>query len=108
MSDENATTHTLVTPTATAAEAELPKTATKPVRMPKKRGRKGDKLKNAFKQIPATAVDFEEYAATHGVSAKSLRQIKRHDPYKESGKVFVRKEKASGRMLIWRDPNQRQ
>ena len=106
MSDDNVTIHSVETPVLTP-EVDLPKTATKPIRVPKRRGRKGDKLKNAFKSIPSTRVDLDEYAESHGVSVKSLRQIKRHDPYKDTGKVFVRKNKSTQRMEIWRDPNQR-
>ena len=103
MSDDNTTVHTLVDTNATTAASDAPKTATKPIKIPKKRGRKGDKLKKAFLEIPSEKVDLEQYAEQHGVSAKSLRQIKRHDLYKSLGQVYVRKDKDTKKMQIWRD-----
>jgi hypothetical protein len=101
MSNDNVTSHVLNQPVVDATQAQ---TATKPVRIPKKRGRKGDKIAKAFLEVPATPVDFEQYAENHGVSVNVLRQIKRHDRYSETGKVFVRKNKATKRMEIWREP----
>ncbi len=100
--DTNKTTHSL-----NDMEIALPKTATKPIRVPKKRGRKGNKIAIAFKEIPAAAVDFEDFATSHGVTTKTLRQIKRHDSCPEAGKVFVRKNKTTKKMMIWRDANQK-
>ena len=103
MSDENSTTHGF-----DDLSVALPKTATKPIIAPKKRGRKGDKIRKAFKEIPATAVDFDEYCATHGIKTTVMRQIKRHDHLKDTGKVFVRKCREGenkGKMMIWRDPS---
>lgn len=107
MSTENSTKHGY-----NDLDIALPRTATKPVIVPKKRGRKGNKLALAFKEIPAEPVDFNKYAKAHDVSTKSLRQIKRHDPYKETGKVFVNKDtnkdsETFGTMRIWRDINQK-
>jgi len=93
MSNENVTSHVL----------NQPQTATKAPRVLKKRGRKGDKIVKAFDEIPATAVNFEEYAQNHGVSPNVLRQIKRHDRFSESGQVFVRKNKLTKQMMIWRE-----
>jgi len=78
-----------------------PKSATKVF---KKRGRKGDQTQKAFQNIPTTPVNAEEYAKSYGISTATLRQIKRHDSFKETGKVFVRKSK-SGNMMVWRDLN---
>lgn len=100
MSNDNVTSHVLNSPTVTA-QAE---TATKPVRVLKKRGRKGNNIATAFKEVPNTPVDFEEYAAQHKVSTNVLRQIKRHDSHTELGKVFVRKNKETKKMIIWREP----
>ena len=99
MSNESVTTHTL-----NNTDENRPQTAT---RVPKKRGRKGDKIVRAFENIPTTPVDFEEYAAKYNVSMNVLRQIKRHDKFTDRGKVYVRKNKQTKRMEIWRDPTQK-
>ncbi len=83
----------------------LPKTATKPIVAPKRRGRPGNQITLAFQNVPEQAVDFVEYCAQYDVSPKVLRQIKRHDSCPEAGRVYVKKSKA-GVMEIWRDPNQ--
>jgi len=88
------TTHTL----------NAPQTATKVPKILKKRGRKGNKISTAFENIPAAAVDFEGFANRAGVSTNVLKQIKRHDTFKASGKVFIRKDKKTGRSMIWREP----
>jgi hypothetical protein len=97
---ENVTSHVL---NQSTDETNEPQTATKPVRVPKKRGRKGDKIARAFREVPTTPVDFEQYAADHGVSPNVLRQIKRHDRFPEKGKVYVRKNKTTKKMEIWRE-----
>ncbi len=80
------------------------RTATKPAH--KKRGRKGENISIAFKDIPGEPVDFLKFSKKHKISHKVLIQIKRHDPFKDTGKVFIRKVKESGKMMIWRDANQ--
>ncbi len=101
MSNKNATTHVLNSPTGD--DVPQPETATKTVRAPKKRGRKGDKIAKAFNEIPGSPVEFEKYAMDHNVSPNVLRQIKRHDRYSNRGKVFVRKNKETKTMMIWRE-----
>jgi len=98
MSDNTVTSHVLNQP---QTDESAPETAT---RVQKKRGRKGDKIAKAFLNIPSTPVNFEEYATKCQVSPNVLRQIKRHDQYKDSGKVFVRKNKELKTMMIWREP----
>jgi len=80
-----------------------PETATVAPRVLKKRGRKGNKIVTAFAEIPAIPADFEQYAADHQVSTNVMRQIKRHDQFPERGKVFVRKNKETKKMMIWRE-----
>lgn len=53
--------------------------STKKVAEPKKRGRKGDKIQNAFAAVPVEPVSVESFMATHGVSLAVLRQSKRFD-----------------------------
>ena len=100
MSENTVTSHVLNKPITDNGQ---PQTASKPVRILKKRGRKGNNIATAFKEVPTTPVDFEEYAAQHKVSTNVLRQIKRHDSHKELGKVFVRKNKETKKMMIWRE-----
>jgi len=103
MSEDNTTSHVLNAP---QTETGAPETATQVLKVPKKRGRKGDKIAKAFLEIPVTPVNFEEYAAAHQVSPNVLRQIKRHDRYSDTGKVFVRKNKETKTMMIWREPKE--
>jgi len=100
MSNESTTSHILNERTPSTP----PETGSMPVRVLKKRGRKGDNIAKAFDQVPSIPVDFEEYASLHNVSTKVLRQIKRHDRYTDRGKVFVRKNKETKKMMIWREP----
>lgn len=78
-----------------------PQTATK---VSKKRGRKGNKISNAFENIPTEPVDFEDYAEAAAISTNVLRQVKRHDAFKSTGKVFIRKNADDERSTIWRQP----
>lgn len=83
-----------------------PITATKKTKEPKKRGRKGDKIKNAFAAIPATATPAEAFAQQHEVSLTVLRQGKRFDPQADTGKVHVKKvaqDDGNKVLCIWRD-----
>lgn len=100
MTEKNATTHSY-----NDLDSVLPKTATKPIVVPKKRGRKGDQIAKAFKEVPTTPVDLIEYAGSYKLTTKTMRQLKRHDSSPELGQVFVRKNKQTKRMEIWRDPS---
>ncbi len=109
----------------TSAAKKKPRTATK--RPHKKRGRKGENTALAFKDIPKISksasakylgaepskrmvpiksTDFVDFSKKHKISHKVLIQIKRHDPYKNSGKVFIRKDPGDGKLKIWRDPEE--
>ncbi len=101
MSNDNTTSHVLNT---SQSEMEPAATATKACKVPKKRGRKGDKIVKAFAEIPVNPVNFVDYAEAHQVSPNVLRQIKRHDKFSDTGKVFVRKNKQTKVMMIWREP----
>jgi hypothetical protein len=103
MSDKNSTTHGY-NDLELALNKQAPKSATK---VYKKRGRKGEQVIKAFKAIPTTMVDAEKYAESYGITVASLRQIKRYDPVKETGQVFVRKilkGENKGKMMVWREP----
>lgn len=80
-----------------------PITATKPAREAKKRGRKGDKIRNAFLSIPSTPTPAEEFITTHGISMNVLRQGKRFAPSELEGTIRVRKSKETGLLMVWRE-----
>lgn len=83
------------------AGSQRPLSATKVVREPKKRGRKGDNIAKAFAAIPTTPTNVETFAAAHGVSVAVLRQSKRFDTT-GTGTVTVKKDKDSGELRICR------
>jgi len=106
MTDENSTTHSY-----NDMNLALPKTATKPIVVPKKRGRPGNQIATAFKDIPEHKVDFVKYCAKYDVKPTVLRQVKRHDSCPETGRVYVQKDKNDksptyGTMRLWRDKTQ--
>lgn len=89
-----------------------PETATKRTKLPKipqKRGRKGDKILNAFLAVTSEPQDAEEFAKQHGVSLAVLRQSKRFietmsDEHKSQiGKIFVKQDKTTKTLNIWRE-----
>ena len=79
-----------------------PQTATKPTKIPAKRGRKGDQVVKAFAAIPTTPTDVNKFAADQGVSLHVLRQSKRFDPNPTLGKVRVAKDKTTKTLMISR------
>lgn len=87
----------------TSTNQEKPLTATKPIKPPKKRGRKGDNIVKAFKAIPSTPTPVQEFAKNNGVSVAVLRQSKRFDTTGTSGKVYVKKDKNTKTLMIWRE-----
>lgn len=93
---------TSITKTGKSGGAK-PETATKKVKEPKKRGRKGDKIANAFAAIPASPTPVEAFASSNNVSLAVLRQSKRFDPNPDLGTVHVKKDKESGTLMIWRE-----
>ena len=92
---ENATAVTR--PTRKGKKAE---TATKVTPAPKKRGRKGTKINDAFAAIDTTPVPAEEFASTRGVSLNVLRQAKRFD---RTGGAKVRVKKIDGTLMVFRE-----
>jgi hypothetical protein len=94
------------TSTKRPAPSDKPLTATKKVKQPKKRGRKGDKIKNAFSAIPSTPTPAESFAKNYEVSLTVLRQSKRFDTVDDGGKVHVKKiaqDDGTKVLSIWRD-----
>lgn len=93
----------------TATVHSKPETASKKVKEPQKRGRKGDKIQRALQAVPTSQVPVETFMSQHGVSLAVLRQSKRFieklDPAVQLtiGKINVRQDKASKTLMIWRE-----
>lgn len=90
----------------------MPETATKRVRPPQKRGRKGDKISKALLAVPTTQTPVEDFMAEYGVSLAVLRQSKRFieklssDEQATIGRINVRQDKNTKTLMIWREPAQ--
>jgi hypothetical protein len=84
-------------------EEEKPITATKPRKVPKKRGPKSRKIITAFRKIPSYPVDAERFASDNGISMSVLRQVKRFDKTGFGGQVKLRKNRETGNLMIWRE-----
>jgi hypothetical protein len=86
-----------------------PESVSKRVKVPQKRGRKGSKIATALLAVTTTQVPVETFIAQHGVSLAVLRQSKRFidtlDPalQKQIGRVNVRQDAATKRLMIWRE-----
>lgn len=78
------------------------KSASKIIRPPKKRGKKGDKIVKAFESIGTTPVEVQTVMDTYKVSLAVLRQSKRFDPT-NLGTVHVKQDKETSKLVIWRD-----
>lgn len=95
----------------TATVHTKPETATKKVKEPQKRGRKGDKIAIALTSIPTTPVPVDTFISQYGVSLAVLRQSKRFiqklDPavQAEIGHVNVRQDKTTKQLMIWKEVN---
>lgn len=102
------TTHRMPTATVHAK----PESASKRVKEPQKRGRKGDKIVKAFSAVPTTQTPIDQFIAEHGVSLAVLRQSKRFlaamDPAIAAsiGKINVRQDKATHQLMIWREASE--
>lgn len=92
-----------------AASFSRPETASKKVKVAQKRGRKGDKIARALQAVPMTQVPIDSFIAQHGVSLAVLRQAKRFmekmppDQVAAIGTVKVRQDKATKKLVIWRE-----
>lgn len=65
-------------------------------------GRRGNNIQRAFAAVPAVPTPAEEFAQKHRVSMAVLRQYGRFDKDND-GQVHVRKDKATGLVMIWRE-----
>lgn len=68
----------------------------------KPRGRPGNRIITAFRNIPSEPTDVKAFATKWQVSVSVLRQSLRFDKTGLTGKVHVRLDK-SGVLVIWRD-----
>lgn len=84
-------------------EPTKPITASKPIKAPKKRGRKGSKIAIAFQNVPTEPISIVEFTEQYQVSIPVLKQHRRFDKSGLSGIVRVRKDKESGELMIWRE-----
>ncbi len=86
-------------------------TATKKVviKVPKKRGRKGDKIALALFQVTEIPEPALEFAQAHNISLAVLKQAKRFmvnmsDWDRELlGKIFVKQDKETKIQMVWRE-----
>lgn len=97
-----------IKPTA-ATTHSMPETASKIVKEPKKRGRKGDKILKALQSVTTNPVAVDKFIASHGVSLAVLRQAKRFitqfddASQRAIGKINVKQNKETHVLMIWRD-----
>lgn len=98
-----------VRPQMTATVHAKPETATRRVKEPQKRGRKGDKITKALQAVPTTPMSVDAFIAEHGVSLAVLRQSKRFIEGMDAatartiGRVNVRQDKTTRQLMIWRE-----
>lgn len=100
------TMQTTATPTSnTFAKPES--AGRKPV-VPKKRGRKGDKIQTALMSVPTTPVPVDKFMEQYGVSLAVLRQAKRfaaahgEEFAANVGNINVRQDKETKVLMIWK------
>lgn len=103
---------TIPTPPTTKGQASTahakPESASKKVKVPQKRGRKGDKIASALMSATTVPVPVESFMKTHGVSLAVLRQAKRFiekmdpDTQAKIGKVNVKQDKTTKQLMIWK------
>ena len=70
---------------------------------PKKPGRKGSKIRDAYNAITTEPQSFEDLLKTFDVSINTMRQHGRFDPFPERGKIHTKT--IAGSTLIWREPH---
>ena len=93
----------------TATVHTKPETASRRVKEPQKRGRKGDKISKAFAAVPMTQIPVDAFIVEHGVSLAVLRQSKRFLAAMEPavaqsiGRINVRQDKDTKQLMIWRE-----
>jgi hypothetical protein len=102
-----------ITPTAPPEIPQPQETATKRslVKVPKKRGRKGDKIIQALLNVTTTPVPVSDFIVEYDVSLAVLRQSKRFITALDAataekiGKVIVKQDKDTKVLMIWKENN---
>ncbi len=79
---------------------EPAETSTRVEPLPKKRGRKGTKINEAFAAIGTDHIPAEQFATDRNVSLNVLRQAKRFD---KTGLNRVRVKKVDGTLMVYRE-----
>lgn len=95
----------------TATVHSRPETATKrsTIKIPQKRGRKGDKISTALFAVTNTPIPIEQFTHDHNISLAVLRQSKRFTEHMTTediqriGKINVKQDKNSKVLMIWRE-----
>jgi hypothetical protein len=103
------TVHASVSSTKSTATVHTnPETATKKVKVPQKRGRKGNRIEMALRSVTETPVLVDTFMKQHNVSLAVLRQSKRFiqtlDPVVASqiGTIDVRQDKTTKQLMVSR------
>lgn len=92
----------------THAKPESATKRAKAVKVPQKRGRKGDKITNALLSAPTVPTPVEGFMKQYGVSLAVLRQAKRFiekmdaETQAKVGQVVVKQDKATKQLMIWK------
>jgi hypothetical protein len=92
-----------------SADGSAPQTATKRVKIPQKRGRKGDKIQSALLAVPKQPISVDDFRRQYNVSTAVLRQSRRFiskmdvSVRKQIGTVKVRQDKDTKVLMIWRE-----
>ena len=68
---------------------------------PRKPGRKGTKIHDAYDSISTTPQNLDDLLQKFDVSVGAMRQHKRFDPFPERGKIHTKT--VAGVMMIWRE-----
>jgi hypothetical protein len=93
-----------------AGTSTAPESASKRIKVPQKRGRKGDNITIALMQAPVVPMPVTAFIEQYGVSLAVLRQSKRFidkmdaETASKIGKVVVKQDKITKTLLIWREP----
>lgn len=68
---------------------------------PKKRGRKGTKIQDAYHAVTYTPQSLDDLLQKFDVSTAAMKQHKRFDPFPERGKIHTKT--IAGVTMIWRE-----
>lgn len=70
---------------------------------PKKLGRKGTKIHDAYNAITTEPQSLDDILKQFDVSLGTMRQHKRFDPFPDRGKIHTRT--VAGTRMVWRESN---